>query len=232
MSDDRGCVSWAELPHGGSGDDAWSSFKNDAFSEMIARIQEIDRNYADAPQAREERIRELRREHHLVVIADRYRRSSPSPENFSGRDLRRAAEFILDRTAYIALNGEAVTKPRTKLEDKMVLSARVNWHKLMRRAGSPAELRGGWSGGKSNRGLTAILKRISAPGLTPAARADILRDHIEERIEQLLYVARQLTSTMNCDLPDDERVLIRDLQKLLQQVQSTRKRRAEEPNPE
>jgi len=223
MSDDRACVSWAELPHGGSSDDIWSAFKTAAFEDMVQRIQEIDRQYADEPQARVERIRELRRQHHLIIIADRYRRLSPSPQDFSGPALRKAAEFILDRTAYIAVNGEAVTKPRTRVEDKLVLSARVNWHKLMRRAGSRAELRGGWSELNSNRGLTTILRRLSAPGLTPDARADILRDHIEARVKQLLSVARELTMTMQCNLAEDDRALIRDLEKVLQRARSAQR---------
>ena len=219
MADDHRPVSWSELPDGGSSEDDWSTFKNKAYAELIERIQQVDQKYAHEPRARVDGIRELRREHHLLVIADRVRRSSASPQDYSGNDLRRSAEFILDRTAYMTADEGAATQPRSRLEDKMVLSARVNWHKLMRRAGSRAELRGGWGPRKSNRGTTAILRKVSAAGLKPDVRAEILREYIEERLQQVLHVARELTITMNCKLPRKDRILIRELESLLLRTQ-------------
>jgi hypothetical protein len=105
----------------------------------------------------------------------------------------------------------------------MVTSARVNWHKLMRRAGSRAELRGGWGARKTNRGTSVIMRRVTAPGLTPEARADVLRDYIEERIEQLLLVARELTVVRGCKLPREDRIVVHELENLLVRVQKPRR---------
>jgi hypothetical protein len=231
MAENRSCVSWNELPHGGSSEEDWSAFKSTAYEELQQSVQEIDRKYADEPQARVERIRELRREHHLIVIADRVRRSSLSPGEYSGEELRKQAEFILDRTAYIAADGEAVTQPRSRLEENMVVSARVSWHKLMRRAGSRAELRGSWGPRKSNGGTTAILRKVSAPGLKPDDRAEILREHIEERVQQLLYVARQVTDGMNGKLTRNDRLLIRELEYLLQRAQFAKRQKRPATKP-
>jgi hypothetical protein len=221
---DEARFSWQELPDGSLGDDRWSAFKNDAHDEFLTLIQQADRDFASEPSRRLERIRQLRREHHLIAIADRVRKSSPCPGELSGRDLRKAAEFILDRGAYISASGHPSTKPRDISEENMVLSARVSWHKIMRRAGSPAESRGGWRARKTIRGNAAILRKISARGLTPENRAEILREHIEEKVEQLLRVAREVVIVGGCKLPRQDRLIIRELEGLLVRTQWAKRR--------
>ena len=215
MADDLIPFSWEEFPHGASGEDQWSHFKNHAYAEFKLLIQKVDRDYGSEPQRRLECIRQIRREHHLTVIADRIRRSSASQLELSGNDLRKAAEFVLDRNAYIAVDGKSSTQPRSRLEEKFVLSARVNWHKIMRRAGSHAEIRGGWADRKPNRRTSAILKKLSAPGLTADKRGEIFRKHVEDGVQQLLSIARELTVVMRCELPHQDRALIHDLDDIL-----------------
>ncbi|MGE5563240.1 MAG: hypothetical protein ACM3ZV_08005 [Bacillota bacterium] len=210
--------SWTEFPHGRLGDDHWLDFKSDAQEEFLKLIKEIDRRFADEPQTRIFRLREVRREHHLLIIADRFRRASAPSRKLSGPELRKAAEFILDRSAHIAATGGGVPA-RNRLEEKMMMSARVDWHKLMRRAGSPAELRGGWGASKTSRGTSTILRRVSAPGLPPEKRAEIFREFVEERTQQMLYVAEELTVAMKCKLPRNDRILVRDLENLLARAQ-------------
>ena len=213
---------WNEFPSVSASDQEWARFKSQAYDELIVRIRQADRELGRMPQARAERVRGLRREHHLIVIADRIRRSRLSPAGLSGADLRKAAEFVLDRTASAA-NKDESTPRRSSLEERMVLSARVNWHKVMRRAGSRAELRGALGAGRPElQGITTIFKKISAPRLAPEARAALLRDHIEERVEQLLQLAQQVSMQTDRKLPRNDRLLVRDLENLLARVRCSK----------
>ena len=232
MADAEAPYPWSEFPSAGASDEEWARFKSQAYDELIVRIRHADRELGRTPQARVERVRSLRREHHLIVIADRIRRSTQAPPGLPGSDLRKAAEFVLDRSALIAPGEGASTPPRSRLEERMVLSARVNWHKVMRRAGSKAELRGAWGAGTPElHGITTILKKISAPRLGTEARAALLRDHIEERVRQLVRLAHEVSTRTNGKLPRNDRLLIRDLENLLNRIQSSNRAAHESERP-
>lgn len=222
MPDPELRFSWTMPPDAGAGEDQWSPFKKRAQGEFLDLISRIDREFAGKSEERLVRLRKIRREHHLLIICDRIRRSSPTPDELCGRDLRRAAESILDRRAYSA--ADSSVERRSHAEENMMVSARVDWHKLMRRAQSPANLGTPWRGGKVKRGTTTILKRISAPGLVPQRRAEILLGHIEERLEQLLYVADELTAAADCKLPRRHQALIRDLELALLRAKEAKRR--------
>jgi len=214
---------WAALPDGSASDADWHGFKSGAFDTLVELVKQADEDYSEEPQKRLERIRELRRQHHLIVIAERIRRSgSDRARRMSGNELRKAAEYILDRSAYLAAKGDPSIR-RSKLEENMVTSARVNWHKLMRRAGSPAELRGGWVARKMTRGTTIIMRKASAPGLTPEARRGMLRGYVEERVQHLLQVTRELTSVRGCQIPREDRILIQELEEFLARVRNPKR---------
>ena len=210
------CFSWTTLPDAGADEDRWAHFKKRAQSEFLDLVLKVDREFADQPEERLIRLRQIRREHHLLIIGDRIRRSSGSPDELSGRDLRRAAEFILDRRAHIAMDSSI--ERRSRLEENMMVSARVDWHKLMRRARSPANLGSPWPGGRVKRGTTTILRKISTASPASERRAEIFRNYVEERLEQLLYVANALAVDLDCNLPRTHRTLIRDLEHALRRA--------------
>jgi hypothetical protein len=220
------------LPSGSASEEEWAAFKNEAYVTLVRRIKLIDREFARDPQGRIERVRELRREHHLIVIGDRIRRAADTPFGLSGAELRKAAEYVLDRPAYLASKAAEWTEPRSRAEELMMNSARVNWHKLMRKAGSPAELRGGYGIGKPEfRGITSIFKKIAAPGLPADKRAELLRDHIEERVQQLVNLAREVQAATYSKLPRSDRLLIRDLELVLDGIRRSNRLREQGPLP-
>jgi hypothetical protein len=215
--------SWSELPATSVGEDEWAAFKSRAFDELCNLVQKADRDFRSEPQARVQRIQQLRREHHLIVVADRIRRSAATPTDLSGRELRKAAVFIVDRSAYVV---EGRAEPRTRVEEKMITSARVNWHKIMRRAQSPAGLQGGWGAGKRElRGSTQIFKKVTAPGLKPERRAELLREHIEARLQQLLHLVRETTDATRCTLPPQDRIIVHELENLLYRAQWSKRQK-------
>ena len=201
------------LPSGSAGEEAWSAFKRRAFDEFIELIRQTDRALGQNRGARLERIHELRREHHLIVVADRIRRSSSPPETLSAEQLREAAEFVVDRCCR---GGGAQAAPRSSLERRMISSARVNWHKIMRRAESSAHPTADWGAGRRElRGSTAIFRKITAPGLAHSARADMLGKHIAERLRQLVHLAREVAAATATPLPDEQARIVADLERLL-----------------
>lgn len=207
---------WNELPPSSASDEDWSAFKHRAFDHFCELIREADREFKHDPRTRIERIRQFRRAHHLIVIADRIRRSPGTPSGLSEEELRDAAAFVIDRRCY---GKEGRLMPRSRLEEKMISSARVSWHKIMRRAESPACLFGGRGSGRpALRRGTQIFRKITAPGLTPETRAELLRAYIEDRVQQLVDLAGEFTATTNCKLPEPDRILVQDLESILQQA--------------
>lgn len=209
------------LPAWNAGDAPWSDFRRATFDEVVEAIQEIDRRFAGDPHARVQKLRELRREHHLVVIAERIRRGPTASHALARGGLRRAASFVLDRSDHIAADGGRVARKRTHLEENMLTSARVNWHKLMRRAGSRAEIRGGWNEAATGlRGTAGVLKKVRNPALGPAERGKILREHIQARIEQLVRLAGEVAAHGDCSLSTEDSAVIDVLGTLARQMRS------------
>jgi hypothetical protein len=230
MANFEGPYSWSELPPANATDDDWAAFKSRAFDELCALVQQADREFRNDPHGRVERIHQFRREHHLIVVADRIRRCTAAPVGLSGCELRREAAFVVDRSAYV-MDGRA--GPRTPLEEKMMASARVHWHKIMRRAQSPAGLQGGWSAAKPElRGSTQILRKLTAPGLKPERRAELLREHIEERLQQLVDLVRETTETTRFALPRQDRIIVHELENLLYRTQWSKRPKRGTPAPD
>jgi len=229
MADLEHPYSWSELPTAAAGDDEWAAFKTRAFDELCDLVQQADREFRNDPRGRVERIHQFRREHHLIVVADRMRRSIVRTD-LSGRELRKEAVFIVDRSAYV-IEGQA--SPRTRDEERMIISARVNWHKIMRRAQSPAGLQGGWRAGKPElRGSTKIFRKLTAPGLKAEIRAKLLRAHIEECLQQLVDLVRETTETTRCTLPRRDRIIVRELENLLYRTQWSKRQEQGGPGGE
>jgi hypothetical protein len=223
MADLEQSYSWNELPAASASDDEWAAFKTRAFDELCDLVRKADRELESDPQARVERIHRFRREHHLIVVADRVRRSATAETDLSGRALREAAVFIVDRSAYV-IEGRA--GPRTRDEEKMIVSARVNWHKIMRKAQSRAGLQGGWGAGKPElRGSTQIFRKLTAPGLKPERRAALLRAHIEQRLQQLVDLVRETTDATRCKLPRQDRIIVHELENLLYRTQWSKRQK-------
>lgn len=221
------------LPPSAADDAHWARFKRAIYGELIEAIREIDRVFGQEPYARVERLRELRREHHLIVVADRIRRHGGGPGDLSGDELRKAAAAVLDRSNHLVASGSKPARPRSHAEDNMLTSARVNWHKLMRRAGSRAELRGGWSMSPSGlRGVTAVLRKIRNPLLDPEQRGDILREHVQARLKQLAALAADVMSSAECSLSAESKQLVDEVAALVRRfgaVESAQRSRDRKP---
>lgn len=217
MADFKAPGRWTDLPPAHASDEDWTAFKRAAFDEMREHVRRADREFPNQPQARLERIHQLRREHHVIVVADRIRKSAAAPPGPSGPSLRDAAAFIVDRTAYVI---EKRAGPRSAAEEKMMTSARVHWHKIMRQAQSPAGLQGGWATGRRElRGSTQIQKKLNSRRLTPDKRAELLRAYIEERLQQLVDLVRETTEVSRWTLPRQDRIIVQELENLLYRTQ-------------
>src|SRR5690348_6973116 len=106
MANFEGPYSWSELPPANATEDDWAAFKSRAFDELCELVQQADREFRNDPHGRVERIHQFRREHHLIVVADRIRRCTAAPVGLSGCELRREAAFVVDRSAYV-MDGRA-----------------------------------------------------------------------------------------------------------------------------
>jgi len=209
----------APFPSPASNDGVWSDFKRHIYGEFVDAIRRTDRAFADEPHLRAQKIRELRREHHLIVVADRIRRNAAEPRALPAEELRKAAAFVLDRSDHVAAPGAEPAGPRSHAEENMLTSARVNWHKLMKRAGSPAELRGGRDSGTPDlRGATLVLKKIRNPRLSAQARGHILRQHVQERLAQLVLVAGEAMSRGDCALAAEDIDLIDEIARIARRM--------------
>jgi hypothetical protein len=210
-----------EWPHGIASDEEWSAFRQAAYDRVVDNIKLIDIELATEPHRRTNELGNLKREHHLVVIADRIRRTSPGLSHPSA-ELRQTAEFILDRSAFIAAQGANRVPPRTAIEERMLVSGRVNWHKLMRRANSRAGTQGGWlTNSRTRRGSNHLLRQIANPKTKPAVRGVALLKYIRERLEHLVSVSNEVTGSSNCALSRRDRLLLRDLESVLMRARGS-----------
>ena len=208
----------SRFPTSASDSGAWTNFKRELYDQFVEAIRQIDRAFAQEPHARAQKLRELRREHHLIVIADRIRRTN-EPRDLSGEELKKAAAFVLDRMDHVAALGVESAGPRSHAEENMLTSARVNWHKLMKRAGSRAELRGGWNSAvQGPRGATALLRRIKNPNLGREERGEILRQHVNERLEQLVSLSGEVLARGDCELSAEDSCLIDEITELARRM--------------
>lgn len=206
------------LPDAASDNDHWADFKRAIYGEFVEAIAEIDRAFVQDPHGRVEQLRQLRREHHLIVVADRIRRSPSASADLSGDALREAAAFVLDRSDHLVATGAKRARPRSHAEENMLTSARVNWHKLMRSAGSRAEPRGGWSASPVRlRGATGVLRKIRNPFLGPQKKGEILREHVHARLEQLALLAAEAMRS-DCALSPADRQLIDEVAALARRM--------------
>ena len=93
----------------------------------------------------------------------------------------------------------------------------------MRRAGSPAELRGRVAAPRRELlGITKAFRKITAPTLQTEARVELLRDYIEERVEEMLRLAQKVAAASDRRLPRNDRLLIRDLEGLLRRLRASK----------
>ena len=212
---------WRSAPPRGATDDDWYAFLQDISGEFVRAIREIDEQFKEEPYKRLEEVRRLRREHHLLVVADRVRREAENGRSLGHEDLRKAAETIVDRTARVVASVSTTIQPRSHAEAKMLNSANVHWHKLIHRAGSRAELRGGWRDRTKVRGTKVIGQKIMRQ--RPAIRTQLLREHICERLEQLAALSSDVCAMPDSRVTRQDRLLIRELGLLVQRAYTAAK---------
>ena len=203
----------AELPGAGADDEHWATFKAAMFDLVIDAIRLADRECPGTPSMRRHRLRRIRRKHHLIVIADRIRRSAPAGEQPGGAALEEAAALVLRHRGAAASPG-APLAPRTRAEERLLLSARVSWHKLNRIAGTQPAAPAGPPLRQRARSGAALLRSIARPDLSPEARARILEDHISARVDQLVHLAREAVHKGELSLSRRQQSLLRDLEAL------------------
>jgi hypothetical protein len=165
-------------------------FKAAMFDLVIEAIRLCDQECGDAPATRRYRLRRTRRKHHLIVIADRMRRSSPAGQQPAGDALEKVASLVLYHRGSASSRASNLA-PRTRREEKLLLSARVSWHRLSRIAGVQPLVRAAAPRRQSACRVAAVLRAIGQPGLVPEARARILEGHVSGRIDELVSVARE-----------------------------------------
>jgi hypothetical protein len=211
---------WRSAPAPGAGEDDWSDYKKRTYENLIDVIRTVDRQLGGRPYLRLEQLRRLRREHHLLVVADRIRRETTSERNLSLKELRTSAERIVDRGARLGATGTDESRTLTQADERMMISARVHWHKLLRKAGSRAELRGTWGGRSQHSGIKTIVERIVGRRANPRAQ-QALRDYIRDRLEQLLAVANEVQARSEFYPSRMDRLLVRELELLLHRARMT-----------
>lgn len=204
---------WQRLPAVDASDLDWSNFKQRSYEEFIVLIRKIDRDCAGEPYRRLVKLRDLRREHHLIVVADRIRRDGTKAGPLTREALMEAAERIVDRSGRSSAAAARRAEPPTRLEERMLISARVNWSKLLSRAGSRTERRGGWGSKGKTGGTKTVIARLMRQ--VPDDRAKAFRKHVRDRIEQLVAISDELLSRPDSRLSDEDRLLIRELEFLL-----------------
>ena len=203
----------AELPGPGASDEQWSTFKAAMFDLVVDAIRLCDQECDGSPATGRHRLRQIRRKHHLIVIADRIRRSSPAGRQPAGDALEKAASLVLCHRGSASGRASKLA-PRTRREERLLLSARVSWHKLSRIAGVQPPVPPDAPRRQSARRGAALLRAIAQPGLAPEARARILEDHISGRIDQLVSVVREAMLKGEFSLSKRQQSLIRDIEAL------------------
>ena len=207
-----------DLPDATAPESIWSAHKKQAFAEFIATIRHVDLAYSNNPGRRLAYMRSLRRQHHILTIADRIRRASLAAGEAPPSDLRAAAEFVIDKLHFFRATSEPQFQARTPLEEKFRSSARVHWHKLMRRAGSsPADRRG--VNYSTNpvliNGTATKLRKLKSDNLEPESAARILRQYIAERLQHLLATCEETARVNEKYLSSDVREAIGKFQELV-----------------
>lgn len=209
---------WRRLPASSATDDDWYSFLQDTAEEFVKLIRRIDEGFDGDPYGRLREIRATRREHHLLIVADRVRREAADGRRLSAVDLRNAAEKVVDRGARLVVAATGTIEPRTRDEERMLASARVHWHKLMHRAGSRSEFRGGWGEKGGLRGTRVDSARIGRQ--RPLLRAQLLREHIRDRLEQLAALSTEICGIPESVVTRQDRLLFRELDLLLERART------------
>jgi hypothetical protein len=194
-------------------DDLWATRKKLAFDFLVEKIKETDARFPNEPRERKERLRALGREHHLVYIMDRLRRRRGDDAQASASDLTKAAQYILDRNLYPA-DDRTPFATHTIENRRALIAARVNWHKLMHKAGArPPGREGGWSEPDQRlRGSAKLFRALETTGISPSRRDELLRSYIERRLEHLVAVSNEVAAIDKRQLHHDTRLLLKDLE--------------------
>ena len=215
---------WPGAPAPDAVEEDWLAYKQRTYVQFVNLIRAVDRELGGQPYQRLEQLRRLRREHHLILVADRIRRESSAGRELSREELRAAAEQIVDRGARLGATGMDETRPMSRADERMMISARVNWHKLLRKAGSRAELRGIWGGKRRYSGIQTAVGRII--GQRPKKDAQMaLREYVRDRLEQLLAIYNEVLARAEIAPSRQDRVLARELELLLRRARTAASQR-------
>jgi hypothetical protein len=202
------------FPKAIAADDEWTRFKRESFDRFVRQIKDIDAA-ASGLAERQRKLRALRREHHVLVVADRIRQRFETSSQTVSLDLKRAAEIVLDKAQL--LGNPTGSRRRTSEEERYLTSARVSWHKLIKRAEvRPVERRGvaAMHKGPTTRKGSTKLSALRKAGIGPEEKAEILRRYVHEHLQQLVAVADGVTTPDEPPLPRATRLIIRELKTL------------------
>lgn len=215
---------WRGAPRPDAVEDDWLAYKQRTYDDFIHLIRAADRQLSAQPYRRLEQLRRVRREHHLILVADRIRREAAAGRELTREELRAAAERIVDRGARLGASGMDETRPRSRADERMMISARVHWHKLLRKAGSRAELRGIWGGKRHYSGIQTAVGRIIGQRPKKGAQ-EALREHIRDRLEQLLAIYNEVVARAEIAPSRQDRLLARELELVLRRARTAASRR-------
>lgn len=210
---------WRGAPSPSAREEDWTAYKQRTYGDLIHLIRVIDRQLSAQPYLRLEQLRRLRREHHLVLVADRIRREAPAGSKLSLKELRSGAERVVDRGARLGATRTEETRPRSRADERMMISARVHWHKLLRKADSRAELRGMWGGKRRYSGVKTVVARIISQRRKKGAQ-QALREHVRDHLEKLVAVSTEVFAHDEVAPSRQDRLLVRELGLLLQRART------------
>jgi len=177
----------------------WNRFKRNAF-EALRRDVAVAFELMEGGRLRAE-LRTLRQRHHILVIADRLRRSAMEKGQALPIDLMAEAAAIFEKRGHSQRNGGS--DRRTAEQDRYLGSARVRWHKLTKELGN-ASARSPFTGGQ---------RRAEAAPSTEASNT--VAD--EMRLEAILQVI-DATAATSLLLSSQLQTLAHRLRPLIDQI--------------
>ena len=160
---------------------SWKVYKSQLTSEVENLLRSAGKQVTD----KDALLRVLRRVHNILYVADRIRRDAIRDRRKLPTSLVARAELVLDMPH---CGSPRTAERRTPLEERYAISARVNWHKLLKAEGFEAIQSPNTNVAGQSRNLTSVVARLSS-GQTPNGGRLLpahLRRYIEQNVSELL----------------------------------------------
>jgi len=209
-----------EWPESTATEAEWRHFRGRASEIFVQKIKEIDKVRSGDSLERLADLRALRHEHNLLVVGDRIRRGAVERGQAPPADLRREAGMLLEKILIVDEGSGPIVRTRTEEEQRYLGSARVQWHKLIRRAQARPAVQRVPQRRRPSNSQPAIAKDLRELINESVSReADrILRHYVAERIEQIMLDSDTMTQIDHRYLSADTRRILRKLRALLDHI--------------